>query len=96
MIKGTTPQGRDLLRKILCRTERLLQTRDQTKQSIEQIVAEVEAEFTTFKSLKPEFAISLGRWWGRDLSDWGQLSDKLWALFVVIRTAYVLKTRAAL
>ncbi len=56
-MEGTTPAGREILRKILFQAETACG-------SAETVVGRLEAEFRTFQVLQPEFALLLSRLWG--------------------------------
>ena len=90
LARGTTPQGREILRKTLCRAERLLK---QGNLPSEQIVAIIEREFTEFWALQPEFILFLSRIWGINERRWRQVSPLGLATFVVIRTAFRLRSQ---
>src|SRR6478609_8882401 len=57
IMEGTTPHGRELLRKILWTTERLLRNQSHTR---DQIVGIIQRELTVFEELVPEFTLLLG------------------------------------
>jgi len=84
LVEGTTPQGREILRKILFRTKRLLQGQTQ---SVAQIVDAIETEVITFRFLQPEFALLLSRVWGGKEEAWRQIEPRDLATLVVLRTA---------
>ena len=59
--EGTTPQGREVLRQIIFRAERLLEKENLPD---EQIVNAIVGELETFLMLRPEFLLLLSRVWG--------------------------------
>ena len=75
---GTTPHGREILRKILFQAERGCG-------SLEQEVARLEAEFRTFQPLQPEFALLLNRLWGSGEAVFRQASPRGLAVLVLAR-----------
>src|SRR5438067_807392 len=80
LAKDTTPQGREILRKLLCRTTRHIQGRTH---SIEQLVAMIEKELTLFRALQPEFARLLSRTWGIKEEKWRHTSARSFAMLIV-------------
>jgi hypothetical protein len=91
LAEGTTPQGREILRKILWRTERLLNRGDHT---LNETIATIQDEAGCFKILWPEFARLLSRLWGGKESGWLQTSPRIFAKLVVLRTTLALKAKA--
>ena len=87
LVKGTTAQGREILRKILFCAERLVQQKDHT---LEQIVAIIEEELKLFRHLQPELALFLSRIWGLK-SDWSYSSTFGFAIMIVFRTGCMLQ-----
>jgi hypothetical protein len=62
LTQRTTPGGREILRKILLRTEKLVRGQ---AQPLHDVVEMVQSEFEAFQSLQPEFANLLSKYWGR-------------------------------
>ncbi len=77
-LAGTTPQGREILRKILFEAETACG-------SAGVVVARLEAEFRTFRPLQPEFARLLGRLWGSGEAVFRQASPRGLAVLVWAR-----------
>ncbi len=75
---GTTPQGREILRKILFQAETACG-------SAEKVVAGLEAEFRTFQPLQPEFALLRSRLWGSGEAVFRQASPRGLAVLVLTR-----------
>jgi hypothetical protein len=83
VFEGTTPQGREILRRILYRAERLVQSKNL---GISQAVDDIQNEFETFSILRPEFALQLSRLWGGPEELWLQASTRNIAILVVLTT----------
>jgi hypothetical protein len=92
LAKGTTPQGREILRKILCRTKRLIQGKTH---SLEQLVGIIEKELTMFRALQPEFTRFLSRTWGINEEKCRHISARSFAVLIVLRTGYMLNGEAS-
>ena len=75
---GTTPQGREIMRKILFQAETACG-------SAETVVARLEAEFRTFQPLQPEFALLLSRLWRSGEAVFRQASPRSLAVLVWAR-----------
>ncbi|MGA3282879.1 MAG: hypothetical protein ABSD57_00270 [Verrucomicrobiota bacterium] len=60
LCEGTSPQVRELFRKIIFRAERLLEE----NYPYEQIIITIEGDLKTFEVLRPEFLLLLNRLWG--------------------------------
>jgi hypothetical protein len=75
---GTTPQGREILRKLLFQAETACG-------SVEKAVTRLEAEFRTFQPLQPEFALLLSRLWGSGEAVFRQASPRGLAVLARIR-----------
>lgn len=75
---GTTPQGREIMRKILFQAEAACG-------SAEKVVARLETEFRTFRPLQEEFALLLSRLWGSGEGVFRQASPRGLAVLVWAR-----------
>ena len=82
--EGTTPHGREILRKILYHAEKLLSEGDHTLHEIEVII---QGHAWYFKALWPEFARLLSRIYGGDEEMWLQTSPRSFAKLVVVIAA---------
>ncbi len=81
-LRATTPLGREILRKILFRAERLLHDPDA---SIDDVVMTLESEFETFAALRPEFAVMFGQIWSGAERVASLASSRSLATLVVLR-----------
>jgi hypothetical protein len=81
LMEGTTPQGREILRKLIFRAERMLEE----KHTILQIVPVIENELNIFECLHSEFLLLLSRLWGGDFDGWYKLRTKEIAILIVFR-----------
>jgi len=81
LISGTTPLGREVLRKLLFGLERRLETK---QEPLPQLVEFVEARLQTFWVLQPEFALLLSRLWGGDHQGWLAATPRQLATLLVL------------
>ena len=83
LISGTTPLGREILRKLLFGLERRLEAKEEP---LPQLVEFVEARLQTFWVLQPEFALLLSRLWGGDHQRWLAATPRKLATLLVLGT----------
>jgi hypothetical protein len=81
LISGTTPLGREILRKLFFGLERRLEAREEP---LPQLVEFVEARLQTFWVLQPEFALLLSRLWGGDYQGWLAATPRQLATLLVL------------
>lgn len=81
-LRSTTPLGREILRKILFRVERVL---DDPDASIDAAVTTLENELETFSALRPEFAVMFGQLWAGAERVASVASSRSLATLVVLR-----------
>lgn len=79
LCEGTSPQGREIFRKIIFRAERLLEE----NYPYEQIVITIEGDLKTFEVLRPEFLLLLNRLWGVGIDKLCKASARLIAMLLL-------------
>ena len=84
LISGTTPLGREILRKLFFGLERRLEANEEP---LPQLVEFVEAQLKTFWVLQPEFALLLSRLWGGDHQGWVAATPRQLATLLVLGTS---------
>ena len=85
LVAGTTPQAREILRRILWRTEQL----QSEGKPLAQIISVIEELITTHIGLQPQFALLLGRLWCGTEEFWRQASPHSFAKLLLSGTICV-------
>lgn len=80
LCEGTTPQGREILRKIMFRATRMLEENS----SDSQIIIAVQGELNQFEVLRPEFLLLLHRLWGVSLEKLCQAPAMVIAMLMLL------------
>ncbi|HXR48979.1 MAG TPA: hypothetical protein VN784_16200 [Candidatus Limnocylindrales bacterium] len=81
LCQGTTPQGREILQKIIFRAERMMEDKSCSEG---QIVAEIEGQLMTFELLRGEFLLLLSRFWRVDPEKLSKVSAKEIAVVMLL------------
>ena len=89
LIAGTTPLGREILRKLFFGLEQRLGDRE----PLEQVVPWLEDRLITFWVLQPEFTLLLSRFWGGAHKAWLAINPRNLAILLVLRTTLEQKKR---
>jgi hypothetical protein len=92
LCEGTTPQGREILRKIIFRVERMLE--DGTPAL--EIVSSVEGELKRFEILRPEFLLLIHRLWGLSLENLCKAPAKVLAITILLKLKIARALRIAM
>jgi hypothetical protein len=82
LCEGTTPQGREILRKMIFRAKKMLEDKVGSEA---QIVAVLHGEFEIYEILRDEFLLLLSRIWRVDLESVRKLLLKQLAMLLLIR-----------
>lgn len=84
--EGTTPAGRECLRRAIFCAERLINKGQPLNQDS---IDAIQSQLADFNLLKPEFAKLLSRFWGGKEDVWLNLTSYMFAKLIFLRTQLV-------